>query len=157
MSRDATREEKVQGVIQEVRRLFHRLSNAADTLHEDLGVTASQRAVLETLVDGGPTTVPTIARDKRVTRQHIQTLVNRLADAGLVETVDNPAHRRSSLVRPTAAGVRLFERIRGRERPWLRAMARDFRRDDLDRTLATLRTMATSLDALRTSRERSRT
>ena len=36
----------------------------------------AQRAVLEYLLINGPATVPAIARARRVTRQHMQALVN---------------------------------------------------------------------------------
>ena len=90
-------------VIVQVRRLFHRLAEVADEAHRDLGVTASQRAVLETLSNDGPQTVPQIARRKAVTRQHIQILVNGLVERGHVALADNPAHQRSSLAALTAA------------------------------------------------------
>lgn len=67
--------------------------------------------LLRSLATGGPQTVPDLARQRPVSRQHIQLLVNRLADAGLVELVENPAHRRSRLVSLTAAGRDRFGQI----------------------------------------------
>src|SRR6185295_2910219 len=57
------------------------------------------------LAEGGPQTVPQLARARPVARQRIQRLVDELAAAGLVELVDNPHHRRSRLVRLTARGA----------------------------------------------------
>jgi DNA-binding MarR family transcriptional regulator len=103
-----------------VRRLFHQLravselaSPAAD------GFTVSHRAVLESLY-AGPQTVPALAKARPVARQHIQVLVNKLLELGLVETLANPAHRRSQLVALTSAGKRRFEAIRKAERALLR-------------------------------------
>ena len=101
----------------EVRRTFHQLAAAAEALHAgDDAVSAPQRAVLESLWRGGDQTVPALARARPVSRQHIQTLVNELVERRLVETVANPAHRRSPLVRLTAAGRARFEAMRERER-----------------------------------------
>jgi DNA-binding MarR family transcriptional regulator len=60
--------------------------------------------VLRELDQGGPQTVPQLARTRSVTRQHVQAQVNALAEWGLVELIDNPAHKRSRLVRLTSAG-----------------------------------------------------
>jgi len=98
-----------------VRRLFHKLAFGVAALHHDSNVTVGMRAVLETVVDGGPQTVPHMARVRPVTRQHVQGLVNALLEAGLVEYVDNPAHKRSKLVAPTAAGIATFKAMRTRE------------------------------------------
>ena len=82
------------------------------------------RAVMESLASGGPRTVPEIARSKRVSRQHIQTIVNSLQAAGLVGAGDNPAHRRSPHFLLTAEGRALFATIEAREREPLRRISR---------------------------------
>lgn len=118
-------------IILEVRRLFHALSALADTVHYDLNITASQRAVLEALVNSPGQTVPAVARDKGVTRQHIQGLVNPLLEARLLEQEPNPAHKRSPILNPTPAGRECFEKIRTREEKLLRRMAPALRDYDL--------------------------
>src|SRR5215203_1468558 len=101
----------------EVRLAFHELRAAAEALqHDPEGLTAGHRGVLESLTRDGPRTVPALARARPVSRQHIQVLVNRLLELGLVETRQNPAHERSSLVALTPAGARRFEAMHRRER-----------------------------------------
>ena len=56
-----------------------------------------------------------MARVRPVSRQHIQGLVNDLLDLGLVEYTDNPAHRRSKLVRTTELGGQTYTSLRQRE------------------------------------------
>lgn len=126
-------------VILQTRRLFQVLATLATALHSDTGVTAGQRAVLEALEQDEPRTVPQIARDKSVTRQHIQALVNELLDKKLVEVVENPAHRRSSFIRRTARGRKLYAGMRAREARLIAAMARRIPHDDLQVTLQTLK------------------
>jgi len=98
-----------------VRRLFHKLGHGVAALHQDSDVSVGMRAVLESVIDGGPQTVPQMARVRPVTRQHIQGLVNALLDGGYVAYVDNPAHKRSKLVSPTERGLRVFKQLRARE------------------------------------------
>ncbi len=76
------------------------------------GLTVGGRAVLEMLVERGPMTVPAIATRLELARQGVQRHVNELLALGYVETRVNPAHRRSSLIVPTAAGAAVFVAIR---------------------------------------------
>lgn len=68
--------------------------------------------VLRTLVTDGPQTVPQMASSRPVSRQHCQTIVNSLAEQGLVEFVDNPRHKRSKLVRVTKRGRTRFDSMK---------------------------------------------
>jgi len=99
--------------------LFHRLRAVAEEVHGQGEASAGRRGVLRSLARGGPQTVPQLARARPVSRQHIQSLVNALAADGLVELVANPAHKRSPLVRLTAAGARRIEAMAARERTLL--------------------------------------
>lgn len=108
-----------------VRSLFHKLGDAVTALHEGSGVSGGMRAVLESVVTGGPQTVPQLARIRPVSRQHIQLLVNALLAVGLVEYLDNPAHRRSRLVGATEKGRTLFGAFRNRENVALSRLTMD--------------------------------
>ncbi len=131
-----------------VRRLFHVLAGAAERTHADLGITASMCAVMEILHGRGPRTVPQIAREKDVSRQHIQIVVNALLAAGLVECLDNPDHLRSPMVCLSAAGTRAYEAIRRRETRLLTDLAKRIPGTDLKVTLNTLNAMETGLNQL---------
>jgi DNA-binding MarR family transcriptional regulator len=63
----------------------------------------------------GSRTVPQMASARPLSRQHIQMLVNPLVEGRYVELVDNPAHKRSKLVRLTPKGRKLVDRMRKRE------------------------------------------
>jgi len=115
-----------------VRSLFHKLGNAVTTLHEGSGVSGGMRAVLESLITGGPQTVPQLARARPVSRQHIQTLVNLLLAAGDIEYLDNPAHRRSKLVEITKKGQNLFLSLREREIEALSRLSMDVTAQELE-------------------------
>jgi DNA-binding MarR family transcriptional regulator len=144
------RAELLSSVIDETRRLFHRLANAADRAHTDLELTASQRAVVEALSRDGPQTVPQIARAKGVSRQHIQTIANGLVEEELIETRDNPAHQRSPLLALTSKGATCFQEVQEREQTILTELAQRFRLTDLDTTAQTLKAASQLLDQLNT-------
>jgi len=122
----------------QVRLLWHVLVQTTERLHEDEPVTLGMRAVLEFLARQGPTAVPEIARSRQVTRQHIQALANELLELRLVSLDDNPAHRRSALVRLTAEGQRAIDRMKRRERQFLERLELEARPDDLRRAATTL-------------------
>lgn len=147
-----TRAARLETVIDEARLLFHRLSSFADGMHADLELTVGQRALLEALARGGPQTVPTIARARGVSRQHIQTLANGLAERGLVTTCDNPAHRRSPLLTLTRAGTELFQETQRREASVLENLARGHKLAELEATALTLATLREQLEALASDR-----
>lgn len=87
--------------------------------------------LLRSLVNEGPMTVPDIARSRPVARQHIQKLVNELAADGLVELIDNPAHKRSRLVRITRKGRAHFEAVTRRLEQMTTELAAGMRASDL--------------------------
>jgi DNA-binding MarR family transcriptional regulator len=136
----------VYAIVLEVRRLFHRLASASDTLHADVGVSAAQRAVLEALATSGASTVPELARRKGVSRQHVQVLANALAAARLIDARPNPAHLRSPLLELTEAGRQTFEAMRARETPLLVAVASALEGRPLDDVLAVLRELGDAVE-----------
>jgi DNA-binding MarR family transcriptional regulator len=96
-------------------RLFFLLKAVGDSLHADLGVTTAMRGVMTSLATSGPRTVPDLARDRPVSRQHIQVVVNALFAEGLAKTERNPVHRRSPLIDLTDEGMRRLRLIQERE------------------------------------------
>jgi DNA-binding MarR family transcriptional regulator len=133
--------EATSSLVDETRALFHRMKLAAEQLHAAEGITAGMRGVLFGLASTGPQTVPQMARQRPVSRQHIQTLVNPLVDKRLVRLVDNPAHRRSKLVELTAAGQRLVERMGRREAKALGLLSSGLSESRLRSAAATLRAL----------------
>ncbi|MDI9829817.1 MarR family transcriptional regulator [Streptomyces sp. KAU_LT] len=89
------------------------------------GLSVTVRAVLDLLQRRGPLTVPSMGRTLAVSRQFVQRTVNEAAERGLVESVPNPAHRRSSLIRLTDAGRRAITAVLAREHGALRGTGGD--------------------------------
>ena len=107
--------QEMAALTREVRTAFNKLKAVAEALHADLEINPSMRAVLQALVAKAPQTVPEIAKEKGVSRQHIQKVMNLLQEAELVGTESNPDHKRSDLYRATPEGQRIFEKIQARE------------------------------------------
>jgi DNA-binding MarR family transcriptional regulator len=122
------------------------MGQAAERLHGDQPITLGMRAVLEFLSGHGAAPVPDIARSRHVTRQHIQVLVNELLALRLVSLDDNPAHRRSALVRLTPAGQKAIERIKRRERRFFDGLQLTAKPGDLRRAAATLGAVREALE-----------
>jgi DNA-binding MarR family transcriptional regulator len=122
-------------LIWQTRRLFQRLRTISEELLDGSGINTSQRAVLEFLYQEKPQTVPQIAQEKSVSRQHIQTVVNELLKYELIESSENPAHKRSSLIELTSRGEDVFQSIQKREADFLKAMSKEFSREELTTTV----------------------
>jgi DNA-binding MarR family transcriptional regulator len=137
--------EAVGSLIDETRLLFHRMKLAAEQLHGAERITAGMRGVLFSLDHPGPQTVPQLAKARPVSRQHIQMLVNPLIERGYVEAVDNPAHRRSKLVRLTRKGRGLVDRMRRRESKILGAVVTGMSEKQLRSAAATVRELRETL------------
>ncbi len=103
--------------------------------------------VLNSLKAEGPQTVPQMARARPVARQRIQRIVNELAAEGLVEFTDNPAHRRSKLVRLTGAGEARLEEMMLSLRHATEELARDMNAADLVTAVNVLRQLRETLGA----------
>jgi DNA-binding MarR family transcriptional regulator len=105
----------VEQLINEVRLLYQSLVQFGDAIHAGSNISMGMRAVLEYLDRNGDATVPGMARARRVSRQRIQTLVNPLLKTGLVESVSNPASKRSPLITLTKTGAKTILEMRRRE------------------------------------------
>jgi DNA-binding MarR family transcriptional regulator len=98
-------------VIWLIRRLFRALGQKSNENLAQFGISVADRAVMEFLYPDRILSVPEIAGQYQVSRQHIQTTVNSLLDAGLVATRDNPRHKRSLLIMLNPKGRELFAEI----------------------------------------------
>ncbi|HJP50809.1 MAG: MarR family winged helix-turn-helix transcriptional regulator [Pseudomonadales bacterium] len=127
----AATETLIEKLIWQNRRLFQRFRFVSDTLLQDTGINTSQRAVLEFLYKQKPRTVPQIAKEKSVSRQHIQIIVNSLTDSGLIKIVENPSHKRSPLIRITRKGEDLFDSVRRQEVFLFRTIGERFSEEEL--------------------------
>jgi len=69
-------------------------------------------AILDTIRRHGCDTVPEIAAWRGVARQSVQSVVNKLLDAGLIRQEENPGHKLSPILVLTNDGMKHYEEVR---------------------------------------------
>jgi len=136
----ATKEIQIAQLVWQTRRLFQRMASESNDLLSKFGINASHRAVLQFLDHKEPETLANMARAQDVSRQHIQQIVNELLAQGLVESIENPDHKRSFLVRRTNSGETLFANIAEMESVLFKTIGKEFSRTDLHTAVETLKT-----------------
>jgi DNA-binding MarR family transcriptional regulator len=103
------------GLVDETIRLNSRLRSVFGTARAGCALNDSEHMVLNAVVEAEQApTVAQIGRSMGHARQLVQRAANALRDAGLIETCDNPDHKRAALLRPTPAGVALKRAIDAR-------------------------------------------
>ena len=117
--------------------LNHRLTAAGELLAKRADQTLARWLVLET-VDGEPATVADIARRLGQARQGVQRHADLLVSDELASYVENPRHRRASLLALTPAGVDALRKIREAQRDWADRLGAEIGEPELARASALL-------------------
>lgn len=136
---------ELQALLDEGRLFMHAMRQAAQDLHGQGEISAGRRSVMMSLERLGPRTVPQLARSRPVSRQHMQLVVNDLVEQGLAETIPNPAHRRSRLVRLTPEGIATVRAMEARESAYLASLEMGVSRRRLKEAARTLRAVRDEL------------
>jgi DNA-binding MarR family transcriptional regulator len=118
-----TSAEALTELILEVFRVNGDLLAAGNGITRPFGQTSARWQVLGAIRDT-PQPVAGIARDMGLARQSVQRTADLLAAEGVVEYLDNPAHRRAKLVRLTPHGQRLLTAISSPQTAWANRLAR---------------------------------
>jgi len=121
-----------------IRRIFRQMGRVASESLEEFGITAADRAVMEFLYPNEALSVPAIAERYDVSRQHVQVTVNALMQEKLLKKEPNPRHKRSDLISLSAAGKKLFRRIRKQDAVLVENLFADIPERQLSATLKTL-------------------
>jgi DNA-binding MarR family transcriptional regulator len=112
------------------------------------GLTGSQNLVLSAVVRAErPPTVPQIARSLGHSRQSVQRLADVLVDRGLVDTIENPDHKRARRLVPTTVGRTAHREADLLSRAWARRVTRGLSDDQLGGVVETLRTLRHNIEA----------
>lgn len=120
--------------ISEILRMARQLIRSADSKENGTktdGITPAMHRLMSLLKQSGPQTVPALARSLNTGRQHIQRLVNSLAEQGLVQREANPAHRRSWLISLSEAGTTRARRAVNQEKGAVAELADGLSVEDL--------------------------
>ncbi|MEU0007274.1 MarR family transcriptional regulator [Streptomyces sp. NPDC006314] len=138
--------ERLTEVFDLVGPLYRRVHRKVEEATPVEGLSVGVRAVLDLLRTRGPLTVPQMGRAQALSRQFVQRMVNDAARQGLVQSVANPAHRRSSLIRLTDPGRAAIGAVRAREHALLRRVGGDLTMADVDACLRVLSAMHALFD-----------
>ena len=128
-------------VIWLIRRLFRALSQKASEYIEEFGISVADRAVMEFLYPDKMLSVPEIAEQYNVSRQHVQTTVNTLLDRGLLSVKANPRHKRSPLIMLNTKGRSLFGAVLKKDEKVVEALFSDIPANSIGVTRQTLQTL----------------
>ena len=139
--------EALTQLILEVFRVNGELLAAGNRITKPSGQTSARWQVLGALRNG-PLSVAAIARDIGLARQSVQRTTDLLAEDGIVEFVDNPAHRRAKLVRLTCSGEEVLGEISRRQVAWTNRLAQalPFEENRVREALEVLRHLRTALE-----------
>jgi len=111
--------------------LYRRVLRKVEQAEPVEGISVGVRAVLDLLRGHGPLTVPQMGRAQALSRQFVQRTVNDAAARGLVESIPNPAHKRSSLIRLTESGRAAIDAVTAREYALLAQVGGDLSEQDV--------------------------
>jgi DNA-binding MarR family transcriptional regulator len=145
-----THAENVEELVRQASTAAYRFGAAADRICREVGVTGAMRDVLMFIATHDCSTVPHLAREIGVSRQHVQTLVDRLWDRGMTTFSPNPVHARSQLVKLTPRGTAAAETIRECELNLISELAGDLP-SDAATAVAVLRRLNAALHRHRTA------
>lgn len=100
------------GLSDELIRINGRMKSLFAGARRREGLGDSEQSVLNAVVEADrPPTVPQIGRSYGQPRQLIQRAANSLIEAGLIEALPNPDHKRAVLLRATPQGVAVKREI----------------------------------------------
>jgi DNA-binding MarR family transcriptional regulator len=134
-----------EDLIWEVRRLFRELGRAGDAALAPLGITASERALLEFLAkEQEPVTLSEIARKRAVSRQHIHQTLSRL-NRKWIDRRNDPSDARSLSLSLSKEGRAFWTRIREVDSELLQRLERQLAAKDVRAATATLRKVREAL------------
>jgi DNA-binding MarR family transcriptional regulator len=103
------------GLSDELIRINGRMKSLFAGARRREGLGDSEQSVLNAVVEADrPPTVPQIGRSYGQPRQIVQRAANSLIEAGLIEAVPNPDHKRAVLLRATSRGVAVKREVDAR-------------------------------------------
>ena len=101
---------KLEQVLVSLRRIMRATDMHAKSLARETGLTTSQFLVLLSIGEAGELTIGGIARQVNLSQATVTSIVDRLADAGMLARQRGDDDKRKVFVRLTQAGIDLLER-----------------------------------------------
>lgn len=132
-------------LVLELLRTNARLVMTGDKLAREFGLTAARWLVMGAIRDDAKS-ISEIARDRGLTRQSVQEIVNGMMHQRLVTLVTSPRDRRAKMVALTIKGVALFSKLTKRWAQQANRISRSFAKRELAIALDVVRRMRTGLE-----------
>lgn len=132
------RTQELETLANEILAAFFELRTAGQRLGVVTEWGAGSWGLLRTIAEEGPLTMSELARRRGVSRQYIQKLANELVNAGHLQMIDNPSHKRAGLMSLTASGRNQLARYTDRIRTEFRALSGSFTAAELASASATI-------------------
>ena len=126
-------------------KLNGQMMGAGDAIARPAGITAAWWQVIGAVLRE-PKTVAGIGRQMGISRQAVQRIANRLIAEGLLESMPNPAHKRSPLFAPTDKAWEAIERIVPEQTAFSSRMAEAFGRKELEQLVEDLHRLSAVVD-----------
>lgn len=136
----------IPALIAEIRRAARRLDAVGDAVLAETRLTAATGDLLAEIAELEAVTVSDLARRRRVSRQNIQALADRLVALRLLRPADNPRHRRSPLMVMTDLGRDMLRGVGARQAPVGAALAAAVTPAEATSAAATLARLSAALD-----------
>ncbi len=126
-------------LVDEITRTQGRIKHLFSEVRYESGLGPTERLVLAAILEADtPPTVPQIGRSLGHPRQVIQRAVNSREEAGYVDKLDNPDHKRAPLLAATGAGTSLKRQTDRLALEVADAFIADFDKDALGRLVGDL-------------------
>lgn len=139
-------EKEIYQIVWLIRRLFRALAQKSGENLEAFGISVADRAVMEFLYPEKKLSVPEIAKQYKVSRQHVQTTVNSLLKKKLVVSLENPRHKRSPHIMLNEKGCVLFESVLRKDEETIKLLFSCLSKSDVQITRQTLQSLLTKLN-----------
>ncbi len=129
---DLSPAEKLYAGVQLVRPLLRNITSRVEADLAGTGISVGQRAILEVLLVAEQATAPEITKILQVKRQFVARELKELTQNVMVETVENPGHRRSVFYRLSEKSRKIISEIRRRETVQFTEFANKFTPAEID-------------------------
>ena len=100
---------KIANLTADLMMVIGRMKRSARNSDEQAVHPGTEFAILDTIQRHGCKTVPEIAAWRGVARQSVQSVVNKLVEAGLIQQKENPDHKLSPILVLAPAGLAHYD------------------------------------------------
>ncbi len=123
---------KIANLTADLMMVIGRMKRSARNADDQAVHPGTEFAILDTIQRHGCKTVPEIAAWRGVARQSVQSVVNKLVEAELIQQKENPDHKLSPILVLAPAGLDHYEQVRAQMCAKYRSASPDLTEGDLD-------------------------